>query len=117
MNEPSAPITITLRIPGKWSHPRELIESLPTGCRLTAETLIMPDATKVDFGVMDADDKFAQIFRTSCRQPPTQQELAIVEGYSVNVLLSGPGGSLEAAHAMMKAGAAIAAARRRVQRQ
>ena len=29
MTEPAAPITIALRIPGKWSHPRELIERLP----------------------------------------------------------------------------------------
>src|SRR6185295_8052280 len=26
MNEPAEPITIALRIPGKWSQPRELIE-------------------------------------------------------------------------------------------
>lgn len=67
----------------------------------------MPDGTKVDFDVADADDKFAKIFRSSCRQPPTQEEQATVDGYAANVLLSGPGGSLEAAHAMMKAGSAI----------
>ena len=50
MEAPS--ITIALRIPGQWSHPRELIQRLPAGCRLTAEALILPDATQVEFGAM-----------------------------------------------------------------
>ena len=35
MNEPATPITIDLRIPGQWSHPRELIQRLPAGWRLS----------------------------------------------------------------------------------
>jgi hypothetical protein len=107
MNNPAAPIEIALRIPGKWSHPRELIQALPAGFRFTPETLILPDATQIEFGAMEADDQFAQIFRSSCRQPPTVDELARVDGYTVNVLLSGPGGSMQAARTMMQAGAAI----------
>jgi hypothetical protein len=107
MNEPAAPITIALRIPGTWSHPRELIQRLPAGCRLTAEALILPDTTQVDFGAMAADDQFAEIFRSSCRQPPTEDELATVDGYTVNVFLQGPGGSVQAARTMMQAGAAV----------
>ncbi len=96
-----------MRIPGKSAHPGELIERLPAGCRFTPEKLILPDQAQIDFGAMDADDQFAEIFRTSCRQPATDDELATVDGYTVNVLLSGPGGSLEAARTMMQAGAAI----------
>jgi hypothetical protein len=107
MHEPAEPITIALRIPGQWSHPRELIQRLPAGCRLTPEALILPDSTQVDFGAMPADDQFAQIFRSSCRQPATKEELATVDGYSVNVLLSGVGGSMQAARRMMQAGAAV----------
>lgn len=107
MNEPAAPIKVALRIPGQWAHPGELIERLPAGCRLTPEALILPDATQVDFGAMGADDQFAQIFRSSCRQPPLEDELATVDGYTANVLLSGPGGSMPSAHAMMQAGAAV----------
>src|SRR6266702_4259968 len=107
MNEPAAEITIALRIPGKWSHPRELIQRLPAGCRLTGEALILPDATQIGFGAMPADDQFAQIFRSSCRQPATAAELAAVDGYRVNVFLSGPGGSMQAARTMMQAGAAV----------
>src|SRR5687768_10250642 len=107
MAESHAPVEVALRIPGTWSHPRELVESLPAGYRLTPEALIMPDGTKVEFNPLPPDDQFAEIFRSSCRRPPTEEELARVDGYTVNVCLSGPGGSLEAARTMMEAGAAI----------
>src|SRR5437879_1117843 len=87
MNEPAVPVTITLRIPGKWSQPRELIQCLPDGYRLTPEALILPDTTQVEFSAMKADNQFAQIFRSSCRQPATEEELATVRGYKVNVCL------------------------------
>ena len=107
MNKPVPPVEIALRIPGKWSHPRELIERLPAGFRFTPEALILPDAAQVEFGAMEADAQFAGIFRSSCRQPATDDELETVDGYTVNVVLSGPGGSMQAARTMMQAGAAI----------
>ncbi len=107
MNEPADPITIILRIPGTWSHPQELVARLPEGCRLTPETLTLLDGTQLEWSAMQADDQFAGIFRDSCRQPATQEELETVDGYTVNVCLSGPGGSLQAARTMMQAGAAI----------
>jgi hypothetical protein len=107
MNEPGSPIEVALRIPGKWSRPKELIERLPADCRLTAGKLILPDRTQVEFGALAADGQFARIFRSSCRQPATEDELATVDGYKVNVVLSGPGGSLQAARKMMQAGAAV----------
>jgi hypothetical protein len=107
MIEPTTTIEIALRIPGQWSHPGELVERLPEGCRLTAEALILPDSTSVEFGAMDADDQFAEIFRSSCRRPATADELAIVNDYTVNLFLCGPGGSLAAARTMMQAGAAL----------
>jgi hypothetical protein len=107
MNQPAPSIEITLRIPGKWSHPRELVQALPEGCRLTPERLILPDETKVEFVPMQPDDQFAQIFRSSCRRPATADELATVDRYTVNFCLTGPGGSQQAALAMMQAGAAI----------
>jgi hypothetical protein len=107
MNELAAPITVALRIPGRWPHPNDLIQRLPAGYRLTAEALILPDNTRVEFGAVAADDQFAQIFRSSCRQPPLADELQTVDGYTVNILLSGPGGSMAAARMMMRAGAAV----------
>src|SRR5436190_3981826 len=107
MNQPPAAVTVALRIPGQWSHPKELVELLPADCRLTPETLTLPDGTEVEFGAVPADTQFAQIFRSSCRQPATEEELAKVDGYRVNVFLSGPGGSMSAAWTMMQAGAAV----------
>ena len=107
MNPSGASVTVAMRIPGPWRHPRELIERLPADCRLTAEGLVVTDGAPVDLGAAPADDQFAQIFRSSCRQPATDDELAAVDGYAVNVLLSGPGGSMPAARAMMQAAAAI----------
>jgi hypothetical protein len=107
MNAPTAPVTVAFRIPGKWSSPRELTDCLPAGCRLTAEALTFPDGRQVEFGAAPADDQFAAIFRSSCRQPPTPDELATVNGYTVNVFLMGPGGSAEAARKMMQAAAVV----------
>jgi hypothetical protein len=107
MNEPANPVTVAMRIPGQWAGPQDLIEKLPDGFRLTPESLIFPDGTQVDFGAVRADGQFAEIFRTSCRNEPTPAELATLKGYRANVFLSGPGGSLAAAHKMMQAAAAI----------
>jgi hypothetical protein len=107
MSEPGQPITVALRIPGQWSHPKDLIRGLPAGCRLTAETLTLPDRTEVGFGAAGADDEFAEIFRSSCRQPPTADEMARVDRYTVNAFLSGPGGSMQSARVMMQAAAAL----------
>jgi hypothetical protein len=107
MDRPATSVTIALRIPGTWSRPRELSERLPTGFSLTPESLILPDATRIDCWAMRADRQFADIFRSSCRRAATEDELATVDNYKVNVVLSGPGGSVEAARKMMQAGAAV----------
>jgi hypothetical protein len=100
-------VRTTLRIPGMWQHLGELIERMPTGFQLTPDALIMPNRTEIEFVPMPPDDRFAEIFRKSCRQPATRGELQIVDRYKVSVGLNGPGGSIEAALAMMQAGAAI----------
>ncbi|MDA1053546.1 MAG: hypothetical protein O3C40_24115 [Planctomycetota bacterium] len=107
MNEIDTRVKTTLRIPGNWSHPRELIERMPDGFRLTPEMLILPDGTEIEFNPMPADDQFPQIFKSSCRRPATDDELEIVNSYTVNIGLTGPGGSMKAALAMMQAGAAV----------
>ncbi|MFL5340635.1 MAG: hypothetical protein ACJ8F7_10835 [Gemmataceae bacterium] len=78
MNEPAAPISVALRIPGQWSHPRELMQRLPEGCRITGDALVLPDGTEVGFGAGAPDDQFAGIFRSSCRQPATSWRRSII---------------------------------------
>jgi hypothetical protein len=107
MTDTNQRLTITLRIPGDWSHPGELLERLPEGFRLTPEELILPNGTRVDFVPMPPDSVFPGIFESSCRRPPSAHELAVVARYTVNVGLTGPGGSVESALTMMQAGAAI----------
>ena len=106
-NEPTSSIRITFRIPGQWRHPKELVEQLPKGYRLTPEALILPNGTELEYEPRPADDQFAQIFRNACRQPATAEELAVIDNYTVQFLLSGPGGSMDSALAMMRAAAAI----------
>ena len=107
MSETNPRPTVTLRVPGDWSHPGELLERLPEGVRLTPEALILPGGARIDFVPMAPDGQFSQVFRSACRRPPGDDELAVVDRYTVNVGLTGPGGSLESALAMMQAGAAI----------
>jgi len=106
-NKTAPSIIVDLRIPGRWSHPRDLIGRLPKSCRVTPQTLILPDGARIDMGFLPADDQFPGIFRSSCRRPPTEKELATANGYTVNVTLSGNGGSMEAARTIMKAAAIL----------
>lgn len=100
-------IRITLRIPGAWEHPGELMERLPEGVRLTERHLVLADGSEIEISPMPPDDEFPQIFATSCRRPATSEEMADVNRYTVNIALGGPGGSMESALTMMRAGAAI----------
>ena len=107
MNQAGSVPEITLRIPGAWAHPGELLERLPDGFRLTPDALILPDGREIAFFPMPPDDQFPEIFESSCRRAPREEELAVVARYSVNVGLCGPGGSLESARTMMQAAAAV----------
>lgn len=105
MNDSS--IEITLRIPGLWTSPGELIQRLPEGYQLSPDGMTLPDGQRIGFAPMQPDGQFAGIFESSCRRPPSREELDCVRRYSVNVCLFGPGGSLQAARTMMQAAAVI----------
>ncbi|NIP87402.1 MAG: hypothetical protein GTO03_18355 [Planctomycetales bacterium] len=107
MNLSNPPMEIALRIPGTWSDPSELIERLPAGFELTAETLVLPDGSQIEVALLPADEQFPMVFGYACRQPATAEEMKAVRNYRLNVGLIGPGGSLPAALAMMQAAAAI----------
>ncbi len=107
MTSTNASVQTTLRIPGAWSHPRELLERMPDEVRLLPDRLVLPDGTEVELTALPPDEQFSGIFRSACRRPATVEELQIVGHYTANIALTGPGGSLDAARAMMQAGAAI----------
>jgi hypothetical protein len=104
----SAPeVRITLRIPGDWSHPGKLMERLPDGFRITEDSLVLPDGSEVEITPMPADNQFPSIFESSCRRPAAPHEMQIVQWYTINIMLSGPGGSLDSAARMMQAAGAL----------
>jgi hypothetical protein len=107
MNAPANSIQITLRIPGAWSRPTELEEGLPEGVRFNSNGLVMPDGSEFELQAVPPDEQFAQVFQSACRGRPTADELAVVNRYRVNVVVVGPGGSMDAALALMQAAAAI----------
>ena len=98
---------VILRIPGQWSGTDELEEMLPKGCRFDEEGLHLPDGPTLEFKAMPSDNEFPEVFTSACRKPPSDEELQKVKNYKVNFCLAGPGGSLDAAKHMLKAGAAI----------
>ncbi|HVJ68868.1 MAG TPA: hypothetical protein VM510_12840 [Caulifigura sp.] len=100
-------VTITFRIPGAWDDPGELVERLPDGYRIDGDLLQLPDGGQFEFFPMVPDSQFPGIFRSSCRQPATASELELLDRYSVNIGLTGPGGSMDSALAMMQAAAAL----------
>lgn len=103
-------VQIKLRIPGNWAHPGELIERLPTGYRLSPDRLCMPDGQELELVPMPPDEQFVEIFHSSCRGEITRAERAVLKHYTVNLGLVGPGGSMEAARTMLRAGAALVSA-------
>jgi hypothetical protein len=105
--EANAVVETTLRIPGVWRHPRELIAGMPAGYRLTPQAVIMPDGTEIEYRPLPPDDQFAKIFQSACRIPASVEEMRRVNSYRVNIGLLGPGGSMAAALKTMQAGAAI----------
>lgn len=107
MNQHDADVRIILRIPGNWAHPAELLERVPDGVELTPEGLVLPDGTELEWMPLLPDDQFPGIFRSACRVDALEEELEILDRYSVNIALTGPGGSLPSAAAMLQAGAAI----------
>jgi hypothetical protein len=100
-------IRVTLRIPGTWANPAELFENIPADCDLKPDRLILADGRAVDVDIRTPDDQFVSIFSSSCRRKPTDAEQKAVEKYTVQVCLTGPGGSEQDAATMMQAGVAL----------
>ncbi|MFN9717890.1 MAG: hypothetical protein ACK58L_04295 [Planctomycetota bacterium] len=80
---------------------------MPEGVQLREDRIILEDGSELGFVPMDSDDQFAGIFASSCRRPATRSELDVLRNYTVNIGLSGQGGSMESARSMMKAAAII----------
>ncbi len=104
---------VSLRIPGDWASPRALSDRLMgTGYTLSlsdqpSDFALAHTATGQRFpmGVVGPDEQIAELFADGGRL--SAAELAAVRDHDVKVFVSGPGGSVDAARAVMRAGAAI----------
>lgn len=101
---------VTLRIPGLWKCAQEFEAELPKDCMLRDGKLFLPDGWAFEIDVHDADEDFARIFATGCSRPPSEEDQVAIENYTFNLLLTGIGGSVDAAKALLRAGAAAIAA-------
>ena len=104
---PDAPPEVTLRLPGRWSDPRELADALPEGYRLETNRLHLPDGSSVEANALPPDNEFPKLFIDGCQRSPSEEDLRTIENYQVNFCLTGPGGSYDAAKRMLDAGAAV----------
>ena len=98
---------IVLRVPGSWSGPESLGRALPQGHRYAGDRLYLPGGDDVEVIPLPPDDEFPRVFEGACRRLPSRRDRRTIESYGVNVCLAGPGGSLEAAIRMLRAGAAV----------
>jgi hypothetical protein len=106
---------ITLRIPGPWESPKQLLESLAainTGWVIAPPVageemclLHEPTGRRFKLGAVVADAELAELFAESGRMD--DRELDALREHIVKVFVTGPGGSLEAAKTFLEIGAAF----------
>ena len=101
---------IDLRIPGPWRAPEELDAALAEAggeYEVTADHHLLHRATgrRLKLGVTPHDDQIHEIFDGSGRV--SEQDVERIASHAVKVHVSGPGGSPDAARAIMAAGTAL----------
>jgi hypothetical protein len=98
---------IVLRIPGSWLGPEYLARALPADHHYADDRLRLPDGQEVEVIALRPDDEFPRVFTGACRRRPSRRDLRTIRDYKVNVCLACPGGSVDSAIRMLRAGAAL----------
>jgi hypothetical protein len=100
---------IELRIPGPWGSPGEFMDALEAHSkrfRVVDGALVdVKSEQTFSIGTSDPDDQIADIFAQCHRISPA--EVDEIASHKVKVHVSGAGGSIPAARAMMRAGTAL----------
>lgn len=101
---------IDLRIPGPWDSPGDLADALDragTGYAPTEAGMLVRSESGASFvlSASEPDDDIADVFAGGGRI--TAEEVRAIRSHKVKVHLSTPGGSVEAARAVMEAAAAL----------
>jgi hypothetical protein len=107
---------ITLRIPGPWESPDQLKAAmaetrgefalLSDGADSEMYVLHKPSKRRFRLGVDAADDELAELFFDSPRGVHPS-EVDAIQNHKVELFISGPGGSIEAARAFLAVGKAF----------
>lgn len=101
---------IDLRIPGPWDSPGDLADALAragTGYAPTEDRMLVHAASgaRFELSASEPDDQIADVFAGGGRI--TAEEVRAIRAHRVKVHVSTPGGSVEAARAVMDAAAAL----------
>jgi hypothetical protein len=112
----SETVRIELRVPGSWKSSGEVIDALNRvsgdyeigPADSDAEGLFVHKTSGHEFEIWhtEHDDELIEIFK-GLQHVPTDEELAEIENHAVKIHLSGKGGSVENARAMMEAATAL----------
>ena len=100
---------IQLRVPGPWESQQQFMDAVvraKTGYEFGEGGLVHPKTgRRFRLDASDPDDQIADLFARSGRL--SKQEVRKIASHKVNVHVTAPGGSLEAARAMMAAATAL----------
>jgi hypothetical protein len=108
-DDPIDPPLIQLRIPGRWSSPREINDALREASlpyQMLEEALVNTEThEQFQWGVSEHDDEIAELFAHDRRA--TQEQIDLIASHDVKVHLSVPGGSIDAARGIVDAATAL----------
>jgi hypothetical protein len=100
---------VDFRIPGPWRSPEELREAVARKApeyNFDGESFLhVPTGRRFTWGVTPHDDQIAGVFAGGGRI--SRRDVERIAAHAVKIHLSGPGGSVDAVHALMKAAAVI----------
>lgn len=104
-------VDVTIRVPGFWDTPRQFANSLSDGYRLDGNGydlwLWLPDGGRASLRATERDEGFFDVWLSGCTRQPTETEIAGVQNYRTNLLLTMPGGSLRRARELLKVSAEL----------
>lgn len=104
--QPPVPsITITLAVP--QAAPEQLRDALGGGYRFDERGLHDPDGRRYDVLALPQDHEFADVVVGGATHAPSEEEVAAMRAAPTLLKVTGPGGSDEAAAAMLRVGAAL----------
>ncbi|NBC10625.1 MAG: hypothetical protein GVY24_02690 [Planctomycetes bacterium] len=105
MSEHLPSITITLAVP--QASPEQLHDALGDGYTLDEQGLHDPDGRRYEVVALPQDHEFADIVVGGATHAPRDEEVAAMRAAPTLLKVTGPGGSLDAAAAMLRVGAAL----------